>query len=81
MMYANDDVFGVRVNKTVKASGVRQALDQVLAGTGLNYTIDKQFVTIKKSLLSEARHRQATLSSSTDTSTTRAASTCRESPS
>ena len=48
MMYANDDVFGVRVNKTVKASGVRQALDQVLAGTGLNYTIDKQFVTIKK---------------------------------
>ena len=48
MMYANDDVFGVKVNKTVKASGVRQALDQVLAGTGLNYTIDKQFVTIKK---------------------------------
>jgi TonB-linked SusC/RagA family outer membrane protein len=48
MMYANEDVFGVKVNKIIKAPTVEKALDQILEGTGLSYTIDKQFVTIRK---------------------------------
>ncbi len=48
MMYANDDVAGVKVNASVKTTDVRAALDQILKGTGLTYSIDKQFVTIKK---------------------------------
>ena len=48
MMYANDDVAGVKVSTSVKTTDVSKALDQILKGTGLTYTIDKQFVTIKK---------------------------------
>lgn len=48
VMYANDDVAGVKVNASVNTTDVRAALDQILKGTGLTYTIDKQFVTIKK---------------------------------
>lgn len=48
MMYANDDVAGVKVSTSVKTTDVSKALDKILKGTGLTYTIDKQFVTIKK---------------------------------
>lgn len=48
MMYANDDVAGVKVSASVNTTDVGKALDQILKGTGLTYTIDKQFVTIKK---------------------------------
>lgn len=48
VMYANEDVFGIKVKKTIKASTIRGAMDQIVQGTGLTYTIDKQFITVKK---------------------------------
>lgn len=49
VMYASADVYGVKVNKTIDAPNIKGAMDQIVSGTGLNYTIDKQFVTVKKS--------------------------------
>lgn len=48
VMYASADVYGIKVNKTIEAKDVRSAMDQIVGGTGLSYTIDKQFVTVKK---------------------------------
>lgn len=48
MMYAKEDVTGKRVSASVSTSSVKKALNQILEGTGLTYTIDRQFVTIKK---------------------------------
>lgn len=48
VMYANEDVFGIKVKKTIKAKDVRSAMDQIVQGTGLSYTIDKNFITVKK---------------------------------
>lgn len=49
VMYASADVYGVNVNKTIDAPSIKGAMDQIVSGTGLTYTIDKQFVTVKKS--------------------------------
>lgn len=48
VMYASADVYGVKVNKTIDAPDINGAMDQIVSGTGLTYTIDKQFVTVKK---------------------------------
>lgn len=54
MMYANDDVFGLKVTRMVRAADVSKALEEVLQGTGLVYSIDRQFVTIRKAPLEKA---------------------------
>lgn len=48
VMYSSKDVSGVKVNKTITANDAKGALAQILAGTGLTYTVDKQFITIKR---------------------------------
>lgn len=48
VQYVSSDVYGLKVDKTIHAAKVNDALDQILQGTGLTYVIDKQYVTIKK---------------------------------
>ena len=48
MQYVNSDVYGIKVDKTIRSAKVADALDQILQGTKLTYVIDKQYVTIKK---------------------------------
>ena len=48
VQYVNSDVYGIKVDKTIRSAKVADALDQILQGTKLTYVIDKQYVTIKK---------------------------------
>lgn len=47
--YSSKDVAGIKVNKAIKAADVKGALTQILAGTGLTYSVDGHFITLKKS--------------------------------
>ena len=48
VLYANEDVEGLTVNKNIKASNVREAMTQLLAGKALTFKIDNQFITVTK---------------------------------
>lgn len=48
VLYANQDVEGLTVNKNIKASNVREAMIQLLAGKALTFKIDNQFITVTK---------------------------------
>lgn len=54
ILYASADVQGLTVNRDIKAKNIREALDQILSGKPLTYTIDGKFITIKKSTAPKA---------------------------
>ena len=51
VLYASQDVEGLTVSRNIKASNVREAMTQLLAGKGLTFKIDKQFITVTKGSL------------------------------
>ncbi len=48
VLYASQDVEGLTVSRNIKASNVREAMTQLLAGKGLTFKIDNQFITVTK---------------------------------
>ena len=48
VLYASKDVEGLTVSRNIKASNVREAMTQLLAGKALTFKIDNQFITVTK---------------------------------
>ena len=48
VLYANEDVEGLTVSQNIRASNVQEAMTQLLAGKGLTFKINKQFITVTK---------------------------------
>ena len=48
VLYASKDVEGLTVSRNIKASNVQEAMTQLLAGKGLTFKINQQFITVTK---------------------------------
>lgn len=55
VLYASQDVEGLTVSKNIKASNIREAMTQLLAGKGLTFKIDNQFITVTKGTLNVSK--------------------------